>query len=110
MSPPNKLEVESQLIDFGLHVVGQTISRTITLTNKGALATHFSLDTSEGLSAESSQVQMSSQHLPAEIQVSHSFWVIWGFWHLLMKYVGSFTNRTNLICVLLTDRMKAAMV
>ncbi|TMS16280.1 Cilia- and flagella-associated protein 74 [Larimichthys crocea] len=40
------LEVDSQFIDFGLHVVGQTISRTVILTNKGALATHFSLDTS----------------------------------------------------------------
>nr|XP_057941692.1 cilia- and flagella-associated protein 74 isoform X2 [Doryrhamphus excisus] len=39
------LEVDSQFIDFGLHVVGQTISRTITLTNKGALATYFSLET-----------------------------------------------------------------
>lgn len=70
--------MESQLIDFGLHVVGQTISRTITLTNKGALATHFSLDTSEGLSAESSQVQMSSQSLTAELQVSHLVWMIFG--------------------------------
>uniref|UniRef100_A0AAX7W772 Abnormal spindle-like microcephaly-associated protein ASH domain-containing protein n=1 Tax=Astatotilapia calliptera TaxID=8154 RepID=A0AAX7W772_ASTCA len=40
------LKVDSQFIDFGSHVVGQTISRTITLTNKGALATHFSLDSS----------------------------------------------------------------
>ncbi|XP_035511787.1 cilia- and flagella-associated protein 74 [Morone saxatilis] len=55
------LEVDSQFLDFGLHVVGQTISRTITLTNKGALATHFSLDTSTCLSPETSQVQMPSQ-------------------------------------------------
>ncbi|XP_051280852.1 cilia- and flagella-associated protein 74 isoform X4 [Dicentrarchus labrax] len=55
------LEVDSQFLDFGLHVVGQTISRTMTLTNKGALATHFSLDTSTCLSPETSQVQMPSQ-------------------------------------------------
>lgn len=73
--PPNKLEVDSQLVDFGLHVVGQTISRTITLTNKGALATHFRLDTSEGLSAETSQVQMPLQHSTTEIQVSHAIWM-----------------------------------
>ncbi|XP_035863811.1 cilia- and flagella-associated protein 74 isoform X3 [Sander lucioperca] len=53
------LEVDSQFIDFGSHVVGQTISWTITLTNKGALATLFSLDTC--LSPETSHVQMASQ-------------------------------------------------
>ncbi|CAB1417022.1 unnamed protein product [Pleuronectes platessa] len=55
-----ELEVDSQLLDFGSHVVGQTISRTITLTNKGALATLFSLDTSTWLSPESHHVQMPS--------------------------------------------------
>ncbi|XP_041802502.1 cilia- and flagella-associated protein 74 [Chelmon rostratus] len=55
------LEVDSQFVDFGLHVVGQTISRTVTLTNKGALATHFSLDTSTCLSPETSHFQMPSQ-------------------------------------------------
>ncbi|XP_062247115.1 cilia- and flagella-associated protein 74 [Platichthys flesus] len=55
-----ELEVDSQLVDFGSHVVGQTISRTITLTNKGALATLFSLDTSTWLSPESHHVQMPS--------------------------------------------------
>nr|XP_020468130.1 cilia- and flagella-associated protein 74 isoform X2 [Monopterus albus] len=55
------MEVDSQFIDFGSHVVGQTISRTITLTNKGALATLFSLDTSTSLSPETSHVQMPSQ-------------------------------------------------
>ncbi|XP_029010867.1 cilia- and flagella-associated protein 74 isoform X2 [Betta splendens] len=56
-----ELQVDSQFIDFGSHVVGQTISRTITLTNKGALATLFSLDTSTRLSPETSHVQMPSQ-------------------------------------------------
>ncbi|XP_067447707.1 cilia- and flagella-associated protein 74 isoform X2 [Thunnus thynnus] len=55
------LEVDSQFIDFGSHVVGQTILRTITLTNKGALAALFSLDTSACLSPETSHVQMPSQ-------------------------------------------------
>ncbi|XP_073326821.1 cilia- and flagella-associated protein 74 isoform X2 [Pagrus major] len=55
------LEVDSQFVDFGLHVVGQTISRTVTLTNKGALATLFSLDTSSCLSPESSHVQVPTQ-------------------------------------------------
>ncbi|XP_013865837.1 cilia- and flagella-associated protein 74 [Austrofundulus limnaeus] len=54
-------EVDSQFVDFGSHVVGQTISRTINLSNKGALATLFSLDTSTQLSPETSNVQMSSQ-------------------------------------------------
>ncbi|KAK2851123.1 hypothetical protein Q5P01_007399 [Channa striata] len=55
------LEVDSQFIDFGSHVVGQTISRTITLTNKGALGTLFSLVTSPSLSPETSHLQMSPQ-------------------------------------------------
>lgn len=32
-----------------------------------------------------------------------------GFWHSLIKYARSIMNRTNLICVLLTDRRKAAV-
>uniref|UniRef100_A0AAQ6IMB2 Cilia- and flagella-associated protein 74 n=1 Tax=Anabas testudineus TaxID=64144 RepID=A0AAQ6IMB2_ANATE len=59
------LEVDSQFIDFGSHVVGQTISRTITLTNKGALATLFSLDTSTDLSPETSHV-----HIPSQISAN----------------------------------------
>ncbi|KAM7410971.1 hypothetical protein PAMA_021099 [Pampus argenteus] len=55
------LEVDSQFIDFGSNVVGQTISRTITLTNKGALATLFSLDGPACLSPETNHVQMPSQ-------------------------------------------------
>ncbi|KAG7519814.1 hypothetical protein JOB18_016556 [Solea senegalensis] len=52
-----ELEVDSQLLDFGSHVVGQTISRTITLMNKGALGTLFSLDTSTCLIPETHYVQ-----------------------------------------------------
>ncbi|KAJ3586735.1 hypothetical protein NHX12_013129, partial [Muraenolepis orangiensis] len=36
--------VDSDLVDFGSHVVGQTISRTITLINRGALGTRFTLE------------------------------------------------------------------
>ncbi|KAJ1144828.1 hypothetical protein NDU88_011122 [Pleurodeles waltl] len=35
------LAVDKELIDFGTHVVGETISRTITLMNRGALGTRF---------------------------------------------------------------------
>ncbi|XP_049341934.1 cilia- and flagella-associated protein 74 isoform X1 [Astyanax mexicanus] len=38
-----EMVVDSRLIDFGTHVVGQTISRVITLTNRGALGTRFAL-------------------------------------------------------------------
>lgn len=64
-----QLEVDSQLIDFGLQVVGQTISRTVTLTNKGALATHFSLDTSTQLRPEMSRAQMPSRASASTRQV-----------------------------------------
>uniref|UniRef100_A0A3Q3XH14 Uncharacterized protein n=1 Tax=Mola mola TaxID=94237 RepID=A0A3Q3XH14_MOLML len=46
------LDVDSQFIDLGSHVVGKTVSRTLTLTNKGALATFFSLVTSECLNSK----------------------------------------------------------
>ncbi|KAM4570699.1 cilia- and flagella-associated protein 74 [Fundulus diaphanus] len=54
-------EVDCQFVDFGSHVVGQTISRTITLKNRGALAAFFSLDTSTHVRPESSRVQMTCQ-------------------------------------------------
>ncbi|XP_072537127.1 cilia- and flagella-associated protein 74 isoform X2 [Salminus brasiliensis] len=38
-----EMVVDSSLIDFGTHVVGQTISRVITLTNRGALGTRFAV-------------------------------------------------------------------
>ncbi|XP_028850611.1 cilia- and flagella-associated protein 74 isoform X2 [Denticeps clupeoides] len=38
-----EMAVDSSLIDFGTHVVGQTISRPITLTNRGALGTRYFL-------------------------------------------------------------------
>lgn len=65
-----QLKVDCQFVDFGSHVVGQTISRTITLTNKGALATRFSLDTSTCHVPETSHVQMPSQIYANTRQVS----------------------------------------
>lgn len=46
--PPLQLAVDKELIDFGTHVVGETISRAITLTNCGALGTRFQLCRSTG--------------------------------------------------------------
>uniref|UniRef100_A0A663E0U3 Cilia and flagella associated protein 74 n=1 Tax=Aquila chrysaetos chrysaetos TaxID=223781 RepID=A0A663E0U3_AQUCH len=42
------LALDKELIDFGSHVVGETISRTINLTNSGALGTRFKVQTSAG--------------------------------------------------------------
>ncbi|XP_053705397.1 cilia- and flagella-associated protein 74-like isoform X2 [Synchiropus splendidus] len=56
-----EVQVDSQTVDFGSQLVGQNISRTITLTNKGALATHFHLDMSSCVISETQHVQMSSQ-------------------------------------------------
>ncbi|XP_008411308.1 cilia- and flagella-associated protein 74 isoform X2 [Poecilia reticulata] len=53
-------EVDCQSIDFGSHVVGESVSRTITLTNNGALANFFSVGTSMHLSAARRPVQMPS--------------------------------------------------
>ncbi|XP_027868908.1 cilia- and flagella-associated protein 74 isoform X1 [Xiphophorus couchianus] len=54
-------EVDCKSIDFGSHVVGQSVSRTITLTNNGALASFFSMGTSMHLSPARKHAQMPSQ-------------------------------------------------
>lgn len=56
LSPPSafsffQLSLDKELIDFGMHVVGETISRTITLTNDGALGTRFRLQKLGGTEA-----------------------------------------------------------
>ncbi|KAM6191797.1 cilia- and flagella-associated protein 74 [Sarcoramphus papa] len=62
------LALDKELIDFGSHVVGETISRTINLTNSGALGTRFKVQTSAGDSstcratAKSSPGRMVSRH------------------------------------------------
>ncbi|KAM8830181.1 cilia- and flagella-associated protein 74 isoform 1-T1 [Synchiropus picturatus] len=48
-----ELKVDSQFVDFGSHVVGQILTRSVTLTNSGALASLFRLDTSTGVPVES---------------------------------------------------------
>uniref|UniRef100_A0A8C0FZ05 Cilia and flagella associated protein 74 n=1 Tax=Chelonoidis abingdonii TaxID=106734 RepID=A0A8C0FZ05_CHEAB len=53
------LALDKELIDFGTHVVGETISRTIILTNRGALGTRFKLQTS----AEFSALAVKEKHL-----------------------------------------------
>ncbi|XP_060787631.1 cilia- and flagella-associated protein 74 [Neoarius graeffei] len=54
-----EMVVDSSLIDFGTHVVGETISRVITLTNRGALGTRYSLTP---LSTNCLQLHNLSQH------------------------------------------------
>ncbi|GAA6108298.1 cilia- and flagella-associated protein 74 isoform X1 [Tachysurus ichikawai] len=54
-----EMVVDSSLIDFGTHVVGETISRVITLTNRGALGTRYSL---APLSPNCLQLHNVSQH------------------------------------------------
>ncbi|XP_039610977.1 cilia- and flagella-associated protein 74 [Polypterus senegalus] len=46
-----ELAVDINFIDFGTNVIGETISRTITLTNSGALGTQFHLVTTSGSGA-----------------------------------------------------------
>ncbi|XP_074017705.1 cilia- and flagella-associated protein 74 [Numenius arquata] len=75
------LALDKELIDFGSHVVGETISRTINLTNSGALGTRFKVQTSAGDSstwratAKPSLGRMVTQHFSAcvpEKKVSNS--------------------------------------
>ncbi|KAJ7395496.1 cilia- and flagella-associated protein 74 [Pitangus sulphuratus] len=77
------LALDKELIDFGSHVVGETISRTISLTNSGALGTRFKVQTSaeqldqEVLSIRSDldpgnareSVELSPEETPAEIML-----------------------------------------
>ncbi|XP_072210086.1 cilia- and flagella-associated protein 74 isoform X2 [Excalfactoria chinensis] len=61
------LALDTVLVDFGTHVVGETISRTVNLTNTGALGTRFKVQISAGNSsrcgttAESSTTTMVTQ-------------------------------------------------
>ncbi|XP_053941874.1 cilia- and flagella-associated protein 74 [Cuculus canorus] len=69
------LALDKELIDFGSHVVGETISRTITLTNSGALGTRFKVQASAGdggtcIAAKASSgrtvTQLFSDHVPEQ--------------------------------------------
>ncbi|XP_061306427.1 cilia- and flagella-associated protein 74 isoform X2 [Pezoporus flaviventris] len=75
------LALDKELIDFGSHVVGETVSQTISLTNSGALGTRFRVRTSAGdrhterPSAESDHGRMVTQNLSdcvPEKEVSNS--------------------------------------
>ncbi|XP_053137226.1 cilia- and flagella-associated protein 74 isoform X2 [Hemicordylus capensis] len=61
------LALDKELIDFGTHVVGETISRTITLTNCGALGTQFQLHRSA-----SSDAAHATAAMPSAERVIHS--------------------------------------
>ncbi|XP_036435612.1 LOW QUALITY PROTEIN: cilia- and flagella-associated protein 74 [Colossoma macropomum] len=61
-----EMVVGSSLIDFGTHVVGQTISRVITLTNRGALGTRYALAT---LSTNCRQLHHLSKNSSSSVQV-----------------------------------------
>ncbi|XP_067167291.1 cilia- and flagella-associated protein 74 isoform X3 [Apteryx mantelli] len=54
------LALDKELIDFGTHVVGERISRTVTLTNCGALGTRFKVQMSAGDRSISSTIAKSS--------------------------------------------------
>ncbi|XP_041712166.2 cilia- and flagella-associated protein 74 isoform X1 [Coregonus clupeaformis] len=66
------LSVDIDLIVFGTHVVGQTISRAITLTNRGALGTRFTLVPSPcpSLAQSQHQAQALSEASSASTQLS----------------------------------------
>ncbi|KAG6936331.1 cilia and flagella associated protein 74 [Chelydra serpentina] len=57
------LALDKELIDFGTHVVGDTISRTIILTNSGALGTRFKLQTSAGDNGTCTTVKSSLERM-----------------------------------------------
>ncbi|XP_037391877.1 cilia- and flagella-associated protein 74 isoform X2 [Pygocentrus nattereri] len=83
-----EMVVDRSLIDFGTHVVGQTISRVITLTNRGALGTRYALaalstnclqlhhlsknSSSVQVPGESSSVKLAASYYASEeIQAEH---------------------------------------
>ncbi|KFP89976.1 Uncharacterized protein KIAA1751, partial [Apaloderma vittatum] len=62
------LAVDRELIDFGSHVVGETISQTINLTNSGALGTRFKVQTSAGNSNTRRATAKSSERTVAQVE------------------------------------------
>ncbi|XP_074970392.1 cilia- and flagella-associated protein 74 [Phalacrocorax aristotelis] len=62
------LALDKELIDFGSHVVGETISQTINLTNSGALGTRFKVQTSAG---DSSTCRATAKSSPARTVTRH---------------------------------------
>ncbi|KGL96981.1 Uncharacterized protein KIAA1751, partial [Charadrius vociferus] len=66
------LALDKELIDFGSHVVGETISRTISLTNSGALGTRFKVQASAGDSRTCRATAKSSPGRMVELQENTS--------------------------------------
>ncbi|XP_048374425.1 cilia- and flagella-associated protein 74 isoform X2 [Sphaerodactylus townsendi] len=64
------LALDKELIDFGTHVVGETISRTITLTNSGALATRFQLRRSAGSESVHTGISPPSFEIPVNAHLA----------------------------------------
>ncbi|XP_023796221.1 cilia- and flagella-associated protein 74 isoform X2 [Cyanistes caeruleus] len=62
------LALDKELIDFGSLVVGETISRTISLTNSGALGTRFKVQTSAGAT---STLRATVKAAPARVVTQH---------------------------------------
>ncbi|KAJ7421479.1 cilia- and flagella-associated protein 74 [Willisornis vidua] len=62
------LALDKELIDFGSHVVGETISRTISLTNSGALGTRFKVQTPAG---DRSTHRATGKPAPGRMVTSH---------------------------------------
>ncbi|XP_059685957.1 cilia- and flagella-associated protein 74 [Gavia stellata] len=62
------LALDKELIDFGSHVVGETISRTINLTNSGALGTRFKVQMSAG---DSSTCRATAKFSPGGMVIQH---------------------------------------
>ncbi|XP_066059246.1 cilia- and flagella-associated protein 74 [Chamaea fasciata] len=63
------LALDKELIDFGSLVVGETISRTISLTNSGALGATFKVQTSAGAT---STLRATVKAAPATVVTQHS--------------------------------------
>ncbi|XP_068027514.1 cilia- and flagella-associated protein 74 isoform X1 [Anomalospiza imberbis] len=62
------LALDKELIDFGSLVVGETISRTISLTNSGALGARFKVQTSAGAT---STLRATVKAAPARVVTEH---------------------------------------
>ncbi|XP_075028392.1 cilia- and flagella-associated protein 74 [Calonectris borealis] len=62
------LALDKELIDFGSHVVGETISQTINLTNSGALGTRFKVQMSAG---DSSTCRATAKSSPGRMVTRH---------------------------------------
>ncbi|XP_075460955.1 cilia- and flagella-associated protein 74 [Ascaphus truei] len=61
-----ELALDKEYIDFGTHVVGETVLQTITLTNLGALGTRFHIQTS----TEANQTQKTTHQTSLEQMTS----------------------------------------